>query len=295
MSLETGDIELSASAPQRTQSAWPRRQALFRLSRRLALSFCLVLLSSLLSSLAFADLSMNEILAKVSETYGSLQSYQLVADWSDYRTYGGDPIRAGEERSRLGEFSDSTTWDIDLAAVTAGKLRLQAKTERSEVLLVSDGVNTWAYRPRERQYVEVPTTTLAAADQFMARAIVEAGLLRRTQELLVNRYQGLTRFSSIFVLEKDNQIKVGKDKVNCYVLKMKTQDGEHKIWVDKNRFIVWRSVESSTTASEGSLYQKTVTVNLKSANLNARLEDSLFTFTPPKGAMKVQSLNIVMK
>jgi outer membrane lipoprotein-sorting protein len=73
---------------------------------------------------------------------------------------------------------------------------------------------------------------------------------------------------------------------------METPDGVHQMWVDKNRFIVWRSKDSSPAAQEGISRQKTTMVNLKSANVNTRLEDSLFTFTPPEKAAKVQSLKM---
>ncbi len=55
----------------------------------------------------------------------------------------------------------------------------------------------------------------------------------------------------------------------------------HEIWVDKNDFIVWQSQDSSPAAQEGITLQKTTTVNLKSANVNVKMDDSLFTFIPP--------------
>jgi hypothetical protein len=69
------------------------------------------------------------------------------------------------------------------------------------------------------------------------------------------------------MLEKGNQVKVGKERVDCYLLKMETPDGAHEIWVDKTRFIVWRSNDSSPAAQEGIALQKTTTVNMKVANV----------------------------
>jgi outer membrane lipoprotein-sorting protein len=291
MSPENRDFLRSRQRRERKHAARPKRQSVNRFSWQMALSSCgLVLLLGLLSECSFADVSVNEILAKVSETYRGLQNYQLVADISEEVAAVGD-VRSPEGGRTTSNFHQSTNSEVDLAAVNPGKVRLQVKDERREVLLVSDGVTTWTYLPRKKQYTDVATST-AAATQSRGDAKAEADILRQNQDLLVNRYQGLARFSSTFVLEKDNQIKVGKERVDCYVLKMETPDGVHEVWVDKNRFIVWRSKDSSPAAQEGITLQKTTTVNLKSANVNARLEDSLFTFTPPEKATKVQSLNI---
>jgi outer membrane lipoprotein-sorting protein len=73
---------------------------------------------------------------------------------------------------------------------------------------------------------------------------------------------------------------------------MEMPDGAHEIWIDKNRFIVWRSRDSSPAAQEGITLQKTTTVNVKAANVNTKLDDSMFTFAPPEKATKVQSLNL---
>ena len=256
----------------------------------MAVSLCLVLLFGLFSKRSFADVSVDEILAKVSETYRRLQSYQLVADISEEVAAVGD-VRSADGSRATSNFHQSKNSEIDFAAVNPGKVHLQVKDEKREVLLVSDGVTMWTYLPRKKQYTEAPTATVVTG-QSRSDAKAETDLLSQNQDLLVSRYQGITRFSSAFVFEKDNQIKVGKERVDCYALKMEAADGVHEIWVDKNRFIVWRSKDSSQAAQEEITLQKTTTVNLKSANVNMRLEDSLFTFTPPEKAAKVQSLNI---
>jgi outer membrane lipoprotein-sorting protein len=237
-----------------------------------------------------ADESVNEILTKASETYRTLQSYQLVADIST------EVVAVGEARSPEGgratsNFHQATNSEVDLAAVSPGKVRFQIKDERREVLVVSDGVTRWTYLPRKKQYTEAATTT-AAAGQPQPGPRAETDLVIQNQDLLVNRYQGLLRFRSNFRLEKDDQIKVGKEKVDCYLLKMEMPDGAHEIWIDKNRFIVWRSRDSSPAAQEGITLQKTTTVNVKAANVNTKLDDSMFTFAPPEKATKVQSLNL---
>ena len=84
MSLENRDFTRSRPRRECKQTARPKRQWVSRPSWQVALSSCgLVLLLGLLSECSFADVSVNEILTKVSETYRGLQSYQPVADISD--------------------------------------------------------------------------------------------------------------------------------------------------------------------------------------------------------------------
>ena len=290
MMLDDRDIAHSKLGPRRGQSAWSGRQSLTSLSRPVALSLPLVLLLGPLSIFSFADLSVNEILTKVSETYRGLQSYQLVADVSEEVASVGD-IRSTDGTSRTtSNFHQSTNSEVELAAVSPGKVRLLSRNDTREVLLISDGNTTWTYLPKKKQYTEVLSIT-PVTNQPRNDGKAETDFLRQNQELLVNRYRGISKFSSNFALEKDNQIKVGKEKVDCFVLKMETPNAVHEIWVDKNSFIVWRSKDSNPAAQDGITLKRTTTVNLKSANLNMKLEDSFFVFTPPEKAAKVQSLN----
>lgn len=69
---------------------------------------------------------------------------------------------------------------------------------------------------------------------------------------------------------------------------METKDGVHELWVDKNRFIVWRSRDAGPTPQEGITLQKTTTVNLRSMYVDVKMYDSLFTFIPPEKAIRVE-------
>jgi outer membrane lipoprotein-sorting protein len=121
-----------------------------------------------------ADESVNEILTKVSETYRALQTYQLVADISTEVAAVGE-ARSPEGGRAVSNFHQATNSEVDLAAVTTRKVRLQIKDERREVLLVSDGVTRWTYLPRKKQYTEEATAT-AAAGQYRSDTWAENGL-----------------------------------------------------------------------------------------------------------------------
>ena len=143
---------------------------------------------------------------------------------------------------------------------------------------MSDGQKRWTYLPKRKQYTEEPVTT------------TEPDVLRSCRALLVDRFRGISQYASNAVLEKDSQLRVGADKVACYVLKIQTQHGSYELWVDKDRYIVWRSKYVGPAASEGINLQETTTINLSQANINSDLQTNVFPFTPPDKAAKVASL-----
>lgn len=284
---------------------WPRQILRERIATQAAFLVCLTLCFVLFARSASPDqLSVDQILKKVSETYQQLQSYQMTAEKTDQVLLGDirfndwavdNSVAIGGLKLPPGTAMLSPVkWVIELAKASPGKVRLDYKVANSEVLLVSDGLTTWAYSSKKNQYTEKLKSTPAVADQSGTQDKGESVLVNQFEDLLVNRFRNVPKYSSNYVLEKDSQIKVGGDKIDCYVLKMVTQHEQHAIWVDKVRFIVWRSVDSNpldnpynpTTPS-----YKTSTVDVKMANLDANLQDDLFKFAPPDKAKKVDTLN----
>jgi len=252
-------------------NSW-RRQHAARWPRQTALLICLGLsFVSFSRCSSTAQLSVDEILRKVSETYQDLQNYQFLADLST------ETAAVGEDRSvdgsrTMSNFHKTTTSQIELDATNSRKVHLHVKDDSSEVLVVGDGSTIWTFLPKKKQYTEVSTNTPLDPDR------PEIKLLAYYQNLLVMRFRLLQRHSPNFVLEKDKQIKAGASKVDCYVLKMETSQGTYAVWVDKTRFVVWRSEDSGPTPQEGISFKRTATVTLREANLDAKLDDKLFKF-----------------
>ena len=85
---------------------------------------------------------------------------------------------------------------------------------------------------------------------------------------------------------------MGGEKKDCYVLMIQTPQGSHELWIDKAQFVVWKCVDTSATPSEGISLQSTVTLTAKEITINSNLEDTVFVFTPPGQAKKVESLKL---
>ena len=223
--------------------------------------------------------SIAEILKKVSDTYQNLQSYEFVAERITETAAVGsiEPAQGGRVQSN---FHKSSTSEIVLAIVNPKEFRPDVKEEGGGLLLVSDGQTKWTYLPKRKQYTEESAAGSTESDE-----------LRSYRALLVDRFRGLSQYSSSAVLEKDNQLKIGGAKIACYVIKIQTQHGVFELWVDKDRYIVWKSKHVGPAASEGISFQETVTVNLSQARVNTDIEESLFQFTPPEKAAKVTSMD----
>jgi outer membrane lipoprotein-sorting protein len=220
------------------------------LNRKVALRITLLILSGVLPLLSYADQpSVDEILKKVSETYQNLQSYQFVArKTTEVSSVGSiEPAGGGRVQSN---FHKSTSSDIILAGVNPGKFRLEVMDEDGALLSVSDGQTKWTYMSKRKQYTEEPVTG-GASNQSESGGNAQLNILRSYRSLLVERFRGLSQYSSTAVLEKDNQLKIGANKVACYVVKIQTQQGVNELWIDKDRYIVWKSKHVGPSASEG--------------------------------------------
>jgi len=250
----------------------------------------LALVSMLFSSLSSAvQMSVEEILKRVSATYQDAQNYRIVAEKNV------TVASVGEERSPNGSrtysnYHNSTNTEITLEIAAPAKARLAVREEKQELVFVSNGQTTWIYAPRRKEYLEQPATAEHPTAQPVSNQEQGANPFSQYEILLVNRFRNLSMYGTTAVMEKEGTIKVGADKVGCYVLKIESKGGTHELWVDENRFLILRSIDTTPTPQDGISMQTTVTFDVKEANLNAKLDATLFTFAPPENTKKVEVL-----
>ena len=210
--------------------------------------------------------SADEILRRVSETYRGLQSYQFVA----------------EEVVEIlpGHASKS---DISLSYSAPGKIRLEVRDDDGMSLLVSDGRTRWIYIPNRKQYITEP----GSGDETVTRG--GRKLTTPTyRSILVDHFLNLPGEGSSAVVEKEDRLNVGTDTVVCYFINVQRQDGPNdELWVDKDRYIVWKSKHVPPKVGKGSL--PTITITLSAAKLNTELEKATFQFDPPSDVKRVRS------
>jgi outer membrane lipoprotein-sorting protein len=236
-----------------------------------------------------AQLSVDQILRKVGATYQDAQNYRIVAEKNV------TVASIGEDRSLNGartysNYHKFTVTEIVLETSAPAKARMAVKEDRQELLFVDDGQTTWIYSPSRKEYMEQRMAAVRPSDQAGSNQGSESNPVSQYEILLVDRFRNLSMYAATAVIEKEGTIKVGTDKVRCYVLKIESKSGVHELWVDDSRFLILRSIDTTPTPQDGISMQTTVTFDVKEANLNAKLEDTLFTFVPPENTKRVEAL-----
>lgn len=268
--------------------------------RASALAGVALLLGSFAQGAKASQLSVGEVLRKVGEVYQHLQNYQFVAQ-SEVELFvsredmvGGTADERSTPLTLVTGSRESVSSRIEFAAISPSKVRLRVRDESrrnqvavgTEFLVVSDGQTSWAYTPTHKEYTE-------GAGPLSPE---EAAFVRQYWNLLVGRFRRASEFVSSAALEKSSRIKVGGDKIDCYVIKLETEGVTDEMWVDKDRFIVWRLKQTPrANPPEGTARHAAVTLNLTEVDVKAQLDDDLFRFTPPEKATKVESLQWPVK
>ena len=184
------------------------------------------------------------------------------------------------------------SWRESLASSGSGRYRYESQTPGFTVVYVSDGHSSWAYRPELRQYTEdAPGTDRSRRAQETASKV---------ETMLLTRFRMLSKVpkEARILRQEDVQVDVmpgnkkGR-KVRCLVLDIKPTGGEHwteQLWIDPDRALVLKSIFVEP-ARPPFLPSRSV---LRVWN---RLEigppdDSVFHFTPPRGARLVKYVDI---
>jgi peroxiredoxin/outer membrane lipoprotein-sorting protein len=235
---------------------------------------CFVLVSSAARG---APLTAAEILNRVADTYRGLQTYEFVATRTTELSAGGVQ-RSGESH-------------IALAAVKPGKYRLTMKDDQKELIVVTDGETTWTYAPKMKQYTKQQVAVSEDSDEEGGDQD-QADTLTSTLRSLVGIYENMARYGPVATLAKEDKIKAGGDRIDCYVVQLKTAKSQHQLWIDKQRFLVLRHNEVAQTSVNGvaaALHTNTV---WKQAEIGRPPDNGLFSFDPPSTAAEVPTLNL---
>jgi outer membrane lipoprotein-sorting protein len=247
---------------------------------------------------------VSEILKKVEAVYQNLQSYQFVAQDQNKTSetsridrpdglYKELPNADVRNPAAVYVVARGVSEHIELAAFNPGKVRLWVKSSSisGQILVVSDGHTTWASMPLRKQYTEKATPLNRTSDAEAQAVPEELQFIKRYWSILVGQFCDISRFSPSARLGEDAHLKVGGKKIDCYDIKWQTGTANHEIWVDKDHFIVWRLKQTPRAGvPHGPLRPSDVTIDVSKADLNPKLDDSLFAFTPPEKFAKVESL-----
>jgi peroxiredoxin/outer membrane lipoprotein-sorting protein len=220
------------------------------------------------------DLPVGEVLKKTSEVYRNLTAYEFVVT----RTYEV----ASRSQLAMGQSH------IALSGVKPGKRRIAFKDSNQELVLVADGEVTWTFAPKLKSYTK-QQAAMAADDEDDSAGV---DVLTDAERSLMRSFETLEKYAPIAVLSKQERIKAGRDKVDCYVVRLALTQAVHELWIDTQRFIVLRHKQVSRGTGGEFPVLSTTTTNWQQASINAAPADDVFTFTPPPDAKEVATLNL---
>jgi peroxiredoxin/outer membrane lipoprotein-sorting protein len=245
------------------------------MKRSLVVITAIVMLHGAARKACPAQLSAQQIVDKVAETYSRLRSYQVEVVQDASTAAGGYSAGVSEGR-------------YDLAFEAPGKVRLKVETSGLDLLVVSDGQTTWWYLPDKRTYTQVAAAaTLPASGQGEENEDLAA----RAEQSLVGRYARLTVLASGAVLKQEDHLKVSGQKVRCYVVELHQGGDVHRLWIDEERFLVLRHKEVIRSVQNGRESRTEIQTDVKRVELGAP-PAGLFVFTPPPKAREVKVLGI---
>ena len=232
------------------------------------------------------------ILKKVAETYRNLKSYYFESNIVVH-------VKRGQTQVTI----DSP---IVLAAVRPDKMRMEIK--RSPMMLdwvvISNGSTTWEFIPTRNEYTKKSggrTTITAKGRDGIERTIDKDEYLRVMAValgVLLPRYDnvmdGLKQARNL----REESVDLNGTNIDCYVIEAQYDTPEafpgaissaKSFWIDKKRYVVVR--EEYTTKIDSSAMgaqQEHVHTNIFTiVRLDELLPETLFTFTPPEGAIEV--------
>ncbi len=253
-----------------------------RLTRRAAPALLLAALWCGIPSRSRADEATPKIIfEKVATVYRNLQACHLMVE-KDSITH--TPAGNG------GIWQSIVREEMDFAILKPSSVRLQVKQPQGEVCMASNGAITWQWLPQKKEF-----TRQQAASRLSAAEDSGGGqndLVMNTYQDLVLRYTHLAGYASAATLQKDARIKVSGRKADCYVVALELKNATHKLWIDKQTYLVLRHEEHDVARGGQTQATVQIAINLKQAEINQTPDPSLFTFSPPAGWREVQTLNV---
>ncbi len=242
-------------------------------------------LTLLVPAVSFAaDLTAEQIMMRVSQTYCGLTSFRFVENQQ------GDVSEANPALPGAGPPPFwSCCYETDLAVSAPGEIRLVVSNGNARILLVSDGRKSWAYIPDLGEYIEAAAAPLLA--ELWAHPVNLIG-----DDLA--RYRALSDEAGRAKLRRGDTLSVGGHKVRCYVVSFPAPTGSRRLWVDEQSFLVLRDEWDFGSGFGPSIYEPYAPVmrvspgdwtsRLMRADLGP-LPDDIFQFVVPRGARRVDS------
>lgn len=219
-----------------------------------------------------------DVLGKVADKYLHLRAIHVFATRADSVSRGG-----------ASQFMET---DYELAERPPGKFRAWTRAGNTEGLAVSDGATTWRALPKAKQWMkqEVAGVEDDPDEQPASGSRNQPHDLRDViTRLMVSRYIAIAQVAESPEIVRADGYSLGHAKVPCYVITTRTQKVAHELWIDKNRFLVLRDIQTTRPGAEEGLENR-IEIKVKKLEVDDDVDDSVFTWTPEKKWTEVEML-----
>ena len=219
-----------------------------------------------------------DVLAHVKQVYSTLHAVHITASISQEMLVGG-------------QYSANSA-DYELAEKTGGKYTLRSKQGDEEAVLVSNGTKTWKALPKARKWAAIEASGVADSDdeQDEGPPAQRPDFHKNIRDLLVGRYLVLASKGEQPQFVKEGRYKLGKDKIDCYVLRVTYKNAPHELWIDNSRGVVLQEIEVHPLQMGRAVGQVTATTRVKTVEIDNEVADSVFVFTPQASWKEVEML-----
>ena len=231
-----------------------------------------ICLSVLAWSASAQDFTPQQVLDKVISAYNKLKAVHMIAQ---------------REESLVGGRAQISESECELAAKAGHRYYARLKLQGQQALSVSDGNNIWRALESKKQWSKVSGASIPESDA--EEDDTKSGgtdLYRSLEGIMLYRILSLAKAAHDPEIVKQQDFKLGHEKVRCYTVRARTTGSEFEFLVDQQRFIVLQYKEKGHSP-EGQLE---VTTKVKLVELDQDVGDSLFHFEPNPGWSEVEAL-----
>ena len=226
-----------------------------------------------LAAVAEAQPQAADVLAKVAHTYAHFHAIHVLATRTDTAVRAGATLVAET--------------DYELAEGPPGKFRAWMRSGDVESLAVSDGTTTWKALPKAKQWMKQEVASVADdadEEQQPDQRDQPQDLRAVVARYLVSRYVAIAHVAQSPEIVREESYSLGHAKVPCYVIATWTQNVGHELWVDQNRFLVLRDIQTSRADSSR------IETKVKKLELDDEVNDSIYAWAPEKKWTEVEML-----
>ncbi len=232
----------------------------------------LVCLAILAAPAAAQTLTAEQVLEKTRAAYASLKAVHIVAE--------------REEAAYGGARSFSATSECELAA-KGNRYYARFKLANNDAIVVSDGNNIWRVLASRKQWTQVLAASLEdSSDEEEGADASPQDLHGILEGTLLTHFLMTAKTAQNPVLVKEEDFKMGRAKVRCYLVRGQNDKINFELWIDQQSFLVVRAKEQRKTA-EGLME---VSTKVKRLDINQAIDDSQFAFAPQPDWKEVEML-----